>query len=127
MIKIAIFVLLGVIANSCSSNRLSRQTNTLGYYTIVDKSKVEGSYVVGYVKDRRTKNFLSSANITVEGHTELGTITNENGFFKIEVTPSNYQFTASNIGNTDLTTKSIKIRPNEKLEIHFYLGTFEIR
>ena len=126
MNKVLILFSICVLGYSCANNKLTRETITKGYLILVSKSEAESSRVIGVVKDKKTGEILSSANLSIEGKSVLGAVTDDKGFYILEVPSGNIQIKVTNVGHSDLITKSIKIKPKEQLEIHFYLGTFEV-
>ncbi len=126
MNKILILFMICVLGYSCANNQLTRQTITKGSYSLLRKSEVEDTRIIGLVKEKKTGKILSSANVSIVGHNDIGTVTDKQGYFTLEVFPGDIQIEVSNVGHSDLKTKVIKIKPKEQLEIHFFLRTFEI-
>ncbi|MBP6871375.1 MAG: carboxypeptidase-like regulatory domain-containing protein [Bacteroidales bacterium] len=126
MNRIVILLIICVLCFSCVNNRLTHQAYIKGSYIVVEKNKSVSPRIVGFVKDMKTNQVLPFANVSVEGMKEVGTRSNEQGFFSLEVDPGKIQIKVSSVGNTVLKTKSLRIKPKEMLVIHFYLGTFEI-
>lgn len=111
---------------SCADNKLTRKTATKGYYTLIGRSTAKSSCIIGHIKDKKTGKVISSANVSIVSYYNVGTITDEQGFYELEVVPGNIQIKVSNIGNSDLKSEVFKVRPKEQLIVNFYLGTFEI-
>ncbi|MBN8589483.1 MAG: carboxypeptidase-like regulatory domain-containing protein [Rhodothermia bacterium] len=126
MDKVLIIVLL-CIGLSCSNNRFTQQSTIKGTYNVKRRSEATHARITGYVKDKETGKVLSSANISIVGNEKIGTIADKNGFFKLEIYPGCVQISVTNVGNTDLKTKPLKIGVNEQIEIEFYLGTYIIK
>ncbi|GGD21260.1 carboxypeptidase-like regulatory domain-containing protein [Flavobacterium orientale] len=125
--KVLILFLICVLVYSCANNKLTQQTVTKGSYTLLGKREVESASIIGFVKDKKTGNILSSANVSIDCNNVIGVVTDEKGYFALEVVPGNIQIKVSSVGNNDLKTRTIKIKPKEQIQINFYLGTFEIR
>ncbi len=74
----------------------------------------------GVIIDRSTGQTINYATIIVND--SLGVMSNEKGYFSLKIPEGKHKITTKNIGNTTITTKKIKFRESEIIEIYFYLG-----
>ena len=78
--------------------------------------------LVGTVIDKRNVTPLSYVAINILG-TKISIATDTLGRFSLKIPTGKYRIQALGIGYTDLYTKEITFKSNERVVIDFYLGT----
>src|SRR4030043_5769 len=78
--------------------------------------KLQTAYnISGYIRDSMSGNELTGATLILQGKTDRGAITNENGFYSITAPEGSYLLTASFIG---YKPKSVTIELNRNINLN---------
>ena len=81
--------------------------------------KLQTAYnISGYIRDSMSGNELTGATLILQGKTDRGAITNENGFYSITAPEGSYLLTASFIG---YKPKSVTIELNRNINLNLNL------
>lgn len=101
--------------------RILKQNITILFCLLFGVNQYAQRFVVsGYVKDAANGETLIGANISVKSHAELGTSTNNYGFFSLSLPAGDYTLISSYIGFQD---KEIKISLNENQTLTIELNS----
>lgn len=91
---------------------------------LLDKNLNGKSKISGMVYSRDSNTFLSSANVLA--NSELGTVTNNNGEFELELPAGIYEIHADYVGHSALKISKLELLPNQHVILIFELGTVVI-
>jgi hypothetical protein len=121
--KINFSILAILFLGSCTQEKYLCKIK--GSYSIVKAEAHilnDSSLIKGFVFDKKDKNLLSYTSISLR-HTDIGVISDKDGFFSLKTSKGKYKICAFNTGYTNLCTKEILLEPNTVITINFYLGT----
>ena len=99
-----------------------------GYYKMSSSEYMNNSdstIIDGLIYDLKTKKPLANARFEVKDY-KIGRIVNDSGFFEIKVKSGSYKFNFAFIGNTDVTTKLIRIESKRKYHFIAFLESYKI-
>jgi hypothetical protein len=121
--KVYIFILI-LLLLSCSNNIYKKTLK--GNYELINKTinnnlSQNQAELFGVVKDMSSGNIIDGAIISMDG-LELGSISNDDGFFFLIIPSGNYNIIVQSVGNSELRTRKIRLKEKESVELNFYLG-----
>lgn len=79
-------------------------------------------FLKGTIVDKTTNETLIGATITIE-NTNIGTVTDIDGNFGLEVVPGEHNFVVSYVGYQSQNFKAIRVQPNETVTLNVELST----
>ena len=120
-------IILVIVICSCGSARKNHSVIKIEGNTSVklyqDNALNDKAIIQGFVYSRVDSSFLVNAAIIIDMEREIGTMTDVNGFFIIEVQPDKYSIVCQYLGHDRETTPELEIANGQRIIVLFELGT----
>lgn len=120
------FVVLVVLLIGCTEKLYEKTIK--GHYKIfqsIVESNNDSSIIFGRISDERDQLPIPYSWIKIDG-TEIGVSADSLGNYSLIIPSGKYKFVATSASNSEFKTKHIKVAPNSKIRIDFYLGSHQI-
>jgi len=97
----------------------------LATYSTNTKGDNDSTVVSGNIFDLKTQEVLPSSSVTLKDM-NIGTLVDNCGHFAKKIKAGTYTFVFNRVGNTELTTKTIVIKPNHNYHFIVYLDSYSL-